>query len=516
MVMLREGLAVDQATIETPAPAAGPRTRRTRDGLRIAIMGAGFGGIGLAIELRRAGFANVTLYEKAPRVGGTWRDNTYPGAACDVQSHLYSFSFAPRTDWTERFSGQAEILAYIESVARDFGILPLVRLNTAVVSAAYDAARAVWRVAASDGSTDEYDVFVPAVGQLSRPSIPDFSGRGDFAGAAFHSAAWDHSVALQGKRVALVGSAASAVQILPELAKMCGHVDVFQRTPSWVVPRGNRPYSGWRKALFRHLPLHRQALRLYLYLYGEFLYDAFRIGSWRNRMLKDAALKHLQAQVPDAVLREKLTPRYELGCKRVLFSDDYYPAFNQPHVALVTSPIVGVEAAGLRTADGALHASDVIVYATGFDVRNCLTPVHIRGAGGEELQAIWQEGPFAYCGVTVPDFPNMFILYGPNTNLGHNSIIVMLEAQYRYIVQCLERVVANDLAALEISAEACRAWNDQVQRELGRMVWSTGCGSWYESAGRVTANWWGSTLEYRRRMRTPEFADYRDVHVGGV
>jgi cation diffusion facilitator CzcD-associated flavoprotein CzcO len=482
---------------------------RTRAGLRIAIVGAGFAGIGLAVQLKRAGFATVTVFEKSARVGGTWRDNTYPGAACDVQSHLYSYSFAPRTDWSEKFSGQAEILEYIEGVARDFGVLGMVRLNTAVTAARYDAARAVWCIATSDGETREFDIFVPAVGQLSRPAIPDFPGRGDFAGAAFHSACWDHTVELPGKRVALVGSAASAVQILPELAKICGQVDVYQRTPSWIVPRNNGRYAAWRKTLFRHLPFYRQALRLYLYLYGEFLYDAFRTGSWRNRLFKSAALKHLRAQVSDPVLRAKLTPAYELGCKRILFSDDYLPAFGLPHVTLVTTAIGRIEAGGIRTRDDVLHAADVIVFATGFDVRNCLAPIHIAGAGGAELQGLWENGPYAYRGVAVPGFPNLFMLYGPNTNLGHNSIIVMLEAQFSYILQCLEHMVARNLSALEVSPAACRAWNDEVQRELGQMVWSTGCGSWYESlGGRITANWFGSTLEYRRRMKAPVFGDY--------
>ena len=497
---------MDQSTGEIGQPRAG--ARRSRAGLRIAIMGAGFGGIGLAIQLKRAGFSAITIFERGARVGGTWRDNTYPGAACDVQSHLYSFSFAPRTDWTERFSGQAEILAYIEGVARDFGVLSMVRLRTTVTGAAWDEARAVWRIATSDGEVAEFDIFVPAVGQLSRPSIPDFPGRADFAGPAFHSAAWDHTVDLHGKRVALIGSAASAVQILPELAKTCGHVDVYQRTPSWLVPRNNGPYPGWRKSLFRHLPFYRQALRAYLYLYGEFLYDAFRTGSWRNRLLKAASLKHLEAQVPDPEMRARLTPSYELGCKRVLFSDDYYPAFNQPHVALITDKIERIEPTGIRTADGALHAADVAVFATGFDVRNCLAPIAITGARGADLQTLWHDGPYAYRGVAVPDFPNMFILYGPNTNLGHNSIIVMLEAQYGYLVQCLEHLVRENLASLSISPASCQAWNETAQRELGRMVWSTGCGSWYETGGRITANWWGSTLEYRRRMKTPSFTDF--------
>ena len=488
------------------APTAARRTRAT---LRVAIVGAGFGGIGLAVLLKKAGFTAITVFERGHAVGGTWRDNSYLGAACDVQSHLYSFSFAPRAEWSQRYSGQAEILDYLQGVAREYGILPHVRLNTSVVGAEYDAARAVWHVRTDDGAVAEFDFFIPSVGLLSRPSIPDFPGMAEFTGARFHSAAWDHTVDLHGKRVALVGSAASAVQILPELTKICSHVDVFQRTPNWLVPRGNSHYPAWRLALFKHVPFYRKALRLNLYLYGEFLFDAFRTGSWRNRLLKGMALKNLAATVPDPVLRAKLTPAYELGCKRVLFSDDFLPCFSKLHVALVTEPILRFESDGIRTADGALHENDVVVFATGFDAANTLSPIAIRGRDGLALKTAWKDGPFAYRGVAVPGFSNMLVMYGPNTNLGHNSIIVMLEAQARYIVQCLKHMVDRDLAALEVSEEACRTWNERVQRELGQMVWSTGCGSWYESAGgRITANWSGSTLEYRRVMKTPVFADF--------
>jgi cation diffusion facilitator CzcD-associated flavoprotein CzcO len=474
----------------------------------VAIIGAGFGGIGLAILLKRAGFGAVTLFERGPAIGGTWRDNTYPGAACDVQSHLYSFSFAPRADWSQRFAGQAEILAYLQGVADRFGITPLVRLNTAVTSARFDEARAVWRIETADGAVAAFDILIPAVGQLSRPVLPAIPGLDSFAGAHFHSAAWDHNVKLAGQRIALIGSAASAVQIAPELARIAGHLDVFQRTANWLVPRNNAAFSPLRHRLFAHIPGYRLALRAYLYLYGEFLFDAFRTGSWRNKLLKSVALKHLAAQVADPALRARLTPNFELGCKRVLFSDDFYPCFTKPNVALITDPIERFESAGIRTRDGALHPADVAVFATGFDVRNSLHHIAITGRAGLDLQQRWQTGPEGYRGIAVPGFPNMFMLYGPNTNLGHNSIIVMLEAQSRYIVQCLQRIVTANLTTLEVREEANRRYNDALQAKLGAMVWSTGCGSWYESAGRITANWSGSTLDYRRQMRRVQFADF--------
>jgi cation diffusion facilitator CzcD-associated flavoprotein CzcO len=500
---------MDQAVGTLTAPSA--TARRTRQALRIGIVGAGFGGIGLAALLKRAGFTALTLFERGAAVGGTWRDNTYPGAACDVQSHLYSYSFAPRTTWSQRYSGQAEILAYIQDVSDRFGITPHVRLHTTVERAIFDDASATWRVETSDGSQHEFDIFIPAVGQLSRPTIPPFPGLQDFRGPHFHSADWDHSVSLEGKRIALIGSAASAVQIAPELTKIAAQLDVYQRTPNWLVPRNNRAFSNLHHTLFAHLPFYRLALRAYIYLYGEFLFDAFRTGSWRNALLKKASTKHLYSQITDPDLRAKLLPSFEIGCKRVLFADDFYPCFTQKHVALITERIDHFEAGGIRTADGILHPANIAVFATGFDVRNSLHHVKIQGRDGRDLQQIWQAGPEGYRGIGVPGFPNMFMLYGPNTNLGHNSIIVMLEAQSRYLVQCMEHIVSANLRTLEVKQDANRRYNEKLQKELAASVWSTGCGNWYTSDGKITANWYGSTLEYRRQMKAPDFADFAEA-----
>jgi cation diffusion facilitator CzcD-associated flavoprotein CzcO len=499
---------MDQAVTTLDAPRTAPRTRAT---LRIGIVGAGFGGIGLAVLLKRAGFSAITLFERGAAVGGTWRDNTYPGAACDVQSHLYSYSFAPRTAWSQRYSGQAEILAYIQDVADRFGITPHVRLHTTVTRAAFDEAEAVWQVETADGRHHAFDVFIPAVGQLSNPVIPAFPGLENFLGPHFHAANWDHGVPLAGKRIALIGSAASAVQIAPELTKIAAGLDVYQRTPNWLVPRHNRAFSKLRHTLFAHLPGYRLALRAYLYLYGEFLFDAFRTGSWRNGLLKKVAIKHLETQIRDPALRAKFLPSFELGCKRVLFSDDFYPCFTQNHVALITDRIARFEPTGIRTADGTLHPADIAVFATGFDVRNSLHHVTIVGRDNQDLRQAWQAGPEAYRGIAVPGFPNLFMLYGPNTNLGHNSIIVMLEAQSRYLVQCMARIVDADLRTLEVRADANRRYNEKLQKALAATVWSTGCGSWYTSGDKITANWSGSTLEYRRQMKAPDFSDFVEV-----
>jgi len=480
-----------------------PVNASTQGNLRVGIIGAGFGGVGLAILLKRAGYRAITIFERGARVGGTWRDNSYPGAACDVPSHLYSFSFAPKADWSDHYSPQEEILSYIETTARDFGVSELVRLNCGVTSAVFDEARNVWAVQSAGGEDFEVDILVSAVGQLSQPVIPEFPGRAEFAGVQFHAARWDHSVALAGKKIAVVGAAASAIQIVPALAGVASELTIFQRTPNWIIPRNNRRYSALARAAMGGL-----AVRLGLWLRQEFLFGAFRTGSWRNRWVKKMALKNLSDQVPDTALRAALTPQYELGCKRLLVSDDYYPSFSKPAVTLVTSGISRFEAEGIRTADGVLHPADVCVFATGFDVRNCLAPIHITGAGGVDLQEAWRDGPQAYWGVALPGFPNFFMEYGPNTNLGHSSIILMLEAQARYIVKCLDHMVAKGAARIEVSEGANSRFNTWLQQDLAGTVWTTGCGNWYGQEGKITANWGRNTWEYIKGMREPVFGDF--------
>ncbi len=490
----------------TPAPPGRPR--RDKASLRVGIIGAGFAGIGLAVKLRQAGYGNVVLFEKADRPGGTWRDNTYPGAACDVRSHLYSFSFAPKADWQSRFAGQREILAYIDDLVGRFGIGPLIRTGEGVERAVFDEGKATWSVDTSRGRREVLDVLVTAVGQLSIPSVPPFPGREQFRGASFHSAAWDHSVPLEGKRIAVIGSAASAVQIVPELAKVASHLAVFQRTPNWIIPRLDGPYGPLELALFRFLPGYRRLTRASIYFFQEALFNALWTGSLTNRVMRHVALWHLRRQVKDPALRAALTPAYVLGCKRVLLSDDYYPALTRPNVELVTAPIACFEPDGIRTADGRGRAFDAAVFATGFDVRNTLRPVDLRGRGGLALRERWAAGPEAYRGIAVPGFPNLFLLYGPNTNLGHNSILFMFECQFGYVLQCLDRLVARDLDTLEVTPEAAARYNETLRKELAATVWSAGCGNWYGREGRVTANWSGSTLRYRRETRRVDFSHF--------
>jgi cation diffusion facilitator CzcD-associated flavoprotein CzcO len=483
---------------------------RRKDTLRIGIVGAGFAGIGLATRLRQAGFRNVVLFERADRPGGTWRDNTYPGAACDVPSHLYSFSFAAKSDWQSRYSGQPEILAYIEGVARRYGVTPAIRFGQAVTQATYDDRDATWTVETAGGAREVVDVFVPAVGQLSQPSVPAFSGFDAFGGRSFHSARWNHAVPLANKRIAVIGSAASAVQIVPELAKVAARLFVFQRTPNWVIPRLDWRYSRLRKAFFRHVPGYRLLTRASIYFTQEALFKALKTGSVMNRLMRWFASCHMRRQVADPDLHAKLQPDFELGCKRVLLSDDYFPCFNLANVELVTDSIACFETTGIRTADGQLRDVDVAVFATGFDVRHCLRPVAIVGREGADLQKRWAAGPEAYRGMLVPAFPNMFILYGPGTNLGHNSILFMFECQFSYIVRCLNRLVSRNLLALEVTSEAMARFNKRLKNDLAGTVWTTGCGNWYGQDGRITANWGGSTLRYWWETRRVDFRDFQE------
>jgi cation diffusion facilitator CzcD-associated flavoprotein CzcO len=477
-----------------------------RRSLRVGIIGAGFAGVGLAARLRKV--SEVVVFEKASRLGGTWRDNTYPGAACDVPSHLYSFSFAPNHDWHNRYAGQAEIRNYIEDFAHRFGVEPLVRTGTAVERAAFDEESGSWEVTTAQGGREVFDVLVTAVGQLSIPSVPKFEGVERFVGASFHSAAWDHSVPLAGRRLAVVGSAASAVQIVPELAKVASHLTVYQRTPNWIIPRWDRAYGAAGRALFRYFPPYRQLTRASIYLRQEALFRAMRTGSTLNRLMKQVALCHLRRQVRDPVLRDRLTPRYVLGCKRVLLSDDYLPCFNDARVELVTGPIERFEAAGIRTADGVLRAHDVVVFATGFDTRNPLSRIDIRGRDGAALRDRWSAGPEAYRGLAAPGFPNLFFLYGPNTNLGHNSILFMLECQFGYVLQCVKRLLDRGLKTLEVAPQAAARYNAGLRRELAGSVWATGCGNWYGDGGRITANWPGSTVRYWYETCRVDFRDF--------
>ena len=465
--------------------------------ISIAVVGAGFSGIGMTVALRGAGFTDITVYERSHDVGGVWRDNTYPGAACDVPSHLYSFSFEPEGRWSKRFAEQREIHAYLQRVAVDHGVLPHVQLGRDVVDAAWDGR--TWTLTFADGSTAQHDVVVTACGQLSRPSYPDVPGCQDFAGTAFHSARWDHGHDLNGKRVVVLGTGASAIQFVPEVAKQAAHLTLLQRSAPYVVPKPDRAYSATVKAALARFPLLLKADRLRTFLINEprslgFNTDPRLVAGHRVRFLR-----HLAKQVPDRQLRAALTPTEPMGCKRVLQSNDWYPALLRPNVDVVTDSVSRIVPEGVVTADGTLHEADTIVYGTGFTATDLLAPMTVR-TPTQTLAQAWTQGAEGYLGSAVAGFPNLFTLYGPNTNLGHNSIILMLESQFRWIVQAVALVPAGGSVA--VRPEVQQRYNAWLQKRLARTVFAQGCRSWYLTPdGRNTQNWPATTLDFRRRTQ---------------
>jgi len=480
--------------------------------IKIAIIGAGHAGICMGMQLKAAGRDDFVILEQAASLGGTWRDNTYPGASCDAPSFLYSFSFAQKTDWSRRFAWQQELLAYATECAVRSGLLPHCRFNAEVVSASFDDARNTWRLELASGDSLQADFIVTGVGQLHRPAIPAIAGRESFAGVQFHSARWNHAVDLAGKRVAVIGNAASAVQFVPQIAPLVSKLTIFQRSANWLLPRNDCLYSPrLQRTLARWPRLARLRHTFQWFFFGELqltpLMKQMRPVQWLARRL---ALRHLRRQVGDPVLRAKLVPDYPIGAKRVLFNDDYYPTLNRDNVRLVTEPIAQIEAAGVRTKDGGLHAADVIVFATGFKSTEFLAPITVKGAGGRDLREEWRNGAHAYLGVTVSGFPNFFMLYGPNTNLGHNSILVMIEAQVGYILDALAQLEARGARRLDVRREAMDTYNRDLQRELAKSVWAaTAKESWYKLAdGTITNNWPHSTIRYRRLMRRADLGAY--------
>ncbi|MFQ6324746.1 flavin-containing monooxygenase [Nocardia sp. CWNU-33] len=474
----------------------------------VIIIGSGFGGIGMAIELRRSGFDDITILERAADIGGVWRENTYPGAACDVPSPLYSFSYEPKPDWPQRYSGRAAIHDYLRGVADRHHLLERIHFGAEVTDAEFDDSTGRWTVRTADGTARTADVLIPAVGQLSRPAMPNIPGIDTFAGQAFHSAEWDHSVELTGKQVACIGTGASAIQYIPEIQPSVAHLTLFQRTPAWVLPKFDTDYKPIQHKLFARVPGALLAERFGWWAIAEFvalgLVEFPRIA----KLVGGIATRHLEEQITDPELRAKLSPDYPIGCKRGLFSNDYFPALTQPNVQVETAAITEITPDGLRTADGTAHRADVIIYGTGFKGTEFLWPISIYGRAGRKLSDAWQGGAHAYYGITVPDFPNLFLVYGPNTNLGVGSIIYMIESQARYIRKAIELLATSPGHYLEVRAEPEQQFNTALQQRLAKTPWNF-CSSWYRNAsGRITNNWPGTQISYRRKLRRVHAADY--------
>jgi cation diffusion facilitator CzcD-associated flavoprotein CzcO len=481
--------AADAATVPTRTP-------------RVAIIGTGFSGVAVAAELQRCGVTSFTLLEKADEVGGVWRDNTYPGAACDVPSHLYSFSWAPSADWSSRFAPQAEIHAYLQRVVEARGLRPHCRLGVEVVRAVWSDVTATWDLHLDTGEVLEFDVLVAGTGQLNRPAIPRLPGLDDFAGVHFHSARWDHDVDLTGRRVVVVGTGASAIQFVPHLAEAADHVTVVQRSAPWVVRKGDRRYTTLERRAFATVPGYAAAHRAYLYVRSEGRWPAFSGNPLASRAATELATRHLERAIDDPALRGRLLPTYPIGCKRILQSNDWYPTLARDDVEVVTGGVARVRPDAVVLEDGTRLPCDTIVWGTGFRTTEFLAPIEVVGRDGVELDDAWSAGAEAHLGITVAGFPNLFLMYGPNTNLGHNSIILMIESQARYVGRALRTMVDDGLASIEVREDVHRRFNDSLQRRLGSSVWAGGCDSWYvDEHGRIVNNWVGTTVEYRWRTR---------------
>ncbi len=475
---------------------------------KIIIVGAGFGGIAGAIELRRHGFDDITILEGASDLGGTWFYNSYPGAACDVPSHLYSFSYEQRTSWSRLCSPQQEILEYLRDVAQDHGVTNLIRFSQRVSDCTFDPAGGRWTVQTESGDTHDADALILATGQLNRPSVPELPGLDRFGGHSFHSARWDHDHDLRGTRVAVVGTGASAVQFVPEVAQQAAHLSVFQRTGNWFLPRHNRVYPPVVRAAIRHIPGIQRLRRRFLFNYCESLTLAIRHPRTVGRLAGMRSAAFMRSQLPDPELRRRAWPDYAFGCKRVLFSSHYLPTLGRPNVELVTDPITEVTETGLRTQDGRLHEVDCIIWGTGFKATEFVAPTRVAGADGRTLDEVWSDGAHAHLGLTVPGFPSMFLMYGPNTNTSGGSIIFYHEAQAAYIRQALEHLRAGGYRSLDVRPDVEAASDRELQARFAGTAW-TGCDSWYRDRhGRIVTNWPGYMREYLERTRTFAASEY--------
>lgn len=480
---------------------------------RIAIIGTGFSGLCAGIKLKERGSHNFVIYEKADDLGGTWRENTYPGAECDVPSSLYSYSFERNPNWTHKWSEQSEILEYMRYCATKHGLIPHIRYGVEVTALTYREESGTWVLETASGDSEEFDVVVSAVGQLHKPFMPEIPGAETFGGSMFHSARWDHSVSLEGKNVVSVGNAASAIQFIPEIAPLAKKLTVFQRSANWIIPKGDREYTNFEKTLVKVIPPLLLLYRFNLWFKGESqLYPLLKSKSNMLRnMAQKQTIKYIDEKIDDPELRKKLVPDYPMGAKRILFSDNIYDALNRDNVEVETDAIDHIEPGAVVTQSGKRHEAEVIAFATGFVTTDFLTPMTVTGKDGVVLNDVWQDtgGAEAYLGITHTGFPNFFMLYGPNTNLGHNSMVVMFEAQVRYLVSCLDALDARDAKTLDVKPEVQKAFNEEMQSRLSETTWAAIEKSWYmNERGKITNNWAGRTTEYIRRTKRVRPEEY--------
>jgi cyclohexanone monooxygenase len=485
-----------------------PANRLNGKGMSVGIIGAGPGGLALGIFLRKAGFRDFTIFDREDGVGGTWRINTYPGLACDVKSHLYSYSFDLNANWSRLWSGQPEILAYFEQCAQRYELAPNLKLNTEIVAAHWD--NAAWQLTTSTGEQYTFDVVVSAVGLFTRPVLPDLVEQEPFTGTLMHTARWDHSVDLQGRRVAVLGTGSTAAQLVPEVAKVAEKVYSVQRSPTWILPKPDRAYTEREKWLFAHIPFAKKIYRARLWLRSESNIAVIENGSDKTQEFKTVALKALDATVADEELRRRLTPDHPFGCKRLVFATDYLQALTQPHVEVVSSPARYLRSRSLVTDDGSELDVDVVLCATGYAAADYLGQIDVVGEGGVTLRETWSDGAYAYLGMAVPRFPNFFMLYGPNTNVGSNSVIFMLEAQARYIVRALKYMRRKRKPYVSVRTTTMTDFLSKIDEWMEGTVWLTRCSNYFRAAnGRVVTQWprsarafWGMT----RRFRPADYA----------
>lgn len=481
-----------------------------RDGvLDAVIVGAGFAGIGSAIRLRNKGIDNFVILERGSAVGGTWRDNTYPGAACDIPSRLYSYSFAPNPNWSHTYSGSGEILEYIHTMVGEFDIESRIRFGHNVVDIIWNEAAGHWHLSIDGHADVRARTVVMASGPLANASLPNIRGIDTYEGHKIHSARWDHDYDFEGKKIAVVGTGASAVQIVPELVKIADTVKVFQRTPGWTLPRMNRKTQGSTKRRYARYP-QAQTLARSLWFWGH---ESVALGVvWNTpltRIVELVGRAHLRRQVRDPWLRRQLTPRFRAGCKRLLMTSDYYPALQKPNCTLVTWPIATLSPKGIRTVEGVEHQFDAIVFATGFDVSNTGTPIPITGRDGRVLADEWSAGAKAYKSIAVSGYPNMYFTFGPNSGPGHSSALVYMEAQIDYLVEAISLVLDGDLHSADVRQDVQDAYNEEMQRKLAKTTWNSGCSSWYLTEDGFNATMFpGFATQYVNQLRSVEQGDF--------